>query len=94
MGMNTRVGRRIVVTHCKCLVVMKNDKDVKRMEVDLYGDYSDITRATNACVKKLKSKRVLIESIQQDSFYASMPVETFVKNADQVSRTEKVKEKD
>ena len=63
---------------------------MRETTVELYGDYSDITRATNACSKKLGCKRVLVKSVKLDAFYASMPLEKFIAEADQISRTEKV----
>lgn len=89
MGLKTRIGRRVVKTTCECVVFDKTKK-MRETNVELYGDYSDITRATNACIKRLGCKRVLVKSVKLDAFYASMPLEKFIAEADQISRTEKV----
>ena len=89
MGLKTRIGRRVVKTACECVVFDKKNK-MRETVVELYGDYSNITRATNACSKKLGCKRVLVKSVKLDAFYASMPLEKFIAEADQISRTEKV----
>lgn len=88
MGMSTRIGRNIVSTTCECIIVNK-DNNTEKKTVTLAGDYSDEVRATNACKKKLKVKRLLVQNIHTDRRYYSMPIETFVKNADRVTTTEK-----
>lgn len=89
MGMSTRIGRRINTTVCDCLIVDKDMNTVQR-EVVLHGDYSNITRATNACKKKLGVKRLLVQGIQTTSKYYSMPIDHFIEEADQVSETKEI----
>lgn len=86
MGMSTRIGRRIVSTTCDCIIV-NSDNNTERKTVTLSGDYSNETRATNACKKKLGVKRLLVQNISTDSTYYSMPIDTFIKNADKVNTT-------
>lgn len=86
MGMSTRIGRKITVTTCNCIVM--EGKDVTSKSVDLYGEYNDVTRATNACRKALGTQQVLVESVSHRSAYYSMPIKTFVENADQVTEKE------
>ena len=88
MGMSTRIGRNIVSTTCECIIVNK-DNNTEKKTVTLAGDYSNEVRATNACKKKLKVKRLLVQNISTNIRYYSMPIETFVKNADRVTTTEK-----
>lgn len=86
MGMSNRIGRRIMTTICDCLVSDK-DKNISQVTVTLHGNYSDPTRATNACKKKLGVKRLLVQGIETDVKYYSMPIDKFVTEADQVSET-------
>lgn len=88
MGMSTRIGRNVVSTTCECIIVNK-DNNTEKKTVTLAGDYSNEVRATNACKKKLKVKRLLVQNISTNTRYYSMPIETFVKNADRVTVTEK-----
>lgn len=88
MGMSTRIGRNVVSTTCECIIVNK-DNNTEKKTVVLAGDYSNETRATNACKKKLGVKRLLVQKISTDTHYYSMPIDTFVKNADKVTGTEK-----
>lgn len=88
MGMSTRIGRNIVSTTCECIIVNK-DNNTEKKTVTLAGDYSNEVRATNACKKKLKVKRLLVQNISTNIRYYSMPIETFVKNADRITTTEK-----
>ena len=88
MGMSTRIGRNIVSTTCECIIV-NNDNNTEKKTVVLAGDYSNETRATNACKRKLKVKRLLVQNISTDIRYYSMPIEKFVKSADKVTVTEK-----
>lgn len=85
--MSTRIGRNVVRTTCECIIVNK-DNNTEKKTVVLAGDYTNETRATNACKKKLGVKRLLVQSIRTDTRYYSMPIDTFVKNADKVTVTE------
>ena len=86
--MSTRIGRNVVSTTCECIIVNK-DNNTEKKTVVLAGDYSNEVRATNACKKKLKVKRLLVQNISKNTRYYSMPIETFVKNADKVTVTER-----
>lgn len=86
MGMSTRIGRRVTVTKCDCMIVDESN-DVSEEQVVLYGDYNDMTRAQNAVRKKLQNNRVLVKAIHQSYFYASMPIEKFLDEADQITET-------
>jgi hypothetical protein len=68
---------------------VNKDNNTEKKTVTLAGDYSNEVRATNACKKKLKVKRLLVQNISTNIRYYSMPIETFVKNADRVTTTEK-----
>ena len=86
--MSTRIGRNVVSTTCECIIVNK-DNNTEKKTVTLAGDYSNEVRATNACKKKLKVKRLLVQTISTNIRYYSMPIETFVKYADRVTTTER-----
>lgn len=83
MGMSTRIGRKITVTTCNCIVMDGND--ITNKTVKLYGEYNDVTRATNAVRKELGTQQVLVESVSYKVSYYSMPIKTFIENADQVT---------
>lgn len=85
MGAITRICRTVTVTLCECLYVDENN-DTHKADVKLYGDYSNLIRATNACKKKLNRTRVLVKNIRQEEYSVSMPMETFLENADHVRR--------
>lgn len=85
MGVSTRIGRRISTTRCTCMYI--EDNVPKHVEVLVDGNYNDLTRLTNACKKKLNVKQLLVESFEQTCRYYSMPIDTFVKYADQVTET-------
>lgn len=84
MGMSNRIGRKVTENVCHCIVVDKHN-NTTRQDVVLYGDYSNDVRANNAVRRKLHSTRVLIESVETREFYASMPIEQFIKDADQIT---------
>lgn len=84
MGKSTRVGRRVFVTECDCITI-ENNNPVK-ITVQLYGDYNDEKRASNAVRKQLGTEKVLVKDIRRTSLYYSMPIETFIKNADKVTK--------
>lgn len=86
MGMSTRIGRKITVTTCNCIVM--EGKDVTNRTVKLYGEYNDVTRATNAVRKQLGTQQALVESVSHQVAYYSMPIKTFIENADQVTERE------
>ena len=89
MGMSNRIGRRVMTTTCDCLIVDKNN-NTSQETVILYGNYTDPTRATNACKKKLGVKRLLVQGIQSTTKYYSMPVDKFITEADHVSETKEI----
>jgi hypothetical protein len=91
MGAMTRICRTLTVTICDCLYVDENN-DTQKAEVKLYGDFSNPVRATNACKKKLNRTRVLVKDIRQEEYSVSMPMETFLENADHVSKKKHKKE--
>lgn len=84
MGMSTRVGRRIAKATCHCIIIENNE--VVHKDYVLYGDYSEPKRATKAIEKQYGIESVLVESIDMDSTYYSMPIETFIANADKASK--------
>lgn len=87
MSMSTRIGRYINVVTCNCVVVDEQN-NVTHEQVKLYGDYTIEKRIQNAVKRKLGNERVLVESHQKDTYYASMPIEKFIKEAD-VTRKDK-----
>lgn len=81
MGLSTRIGRRITSTTCECLIV-NSENNTEKKTVILSGDYTNETRATNACKKRLGVKRLLVQHISTESNYYSMTISEFVKHAD------------
>lgn len=75
-----RIGRRIYETKCQVMYADVNN-DLQEMEVLLYGEF-DQKHAQLACERALDNKRVIVQSFSTESYYASMPIETFVKYAD------------
>lgn len=88
MGAMTRICRTVPITICDCLYVDENN-DTKQEQVKLYGDYTNIVRATNACKKKLNRTRVLVKNISKEEYSVSMPMEAFMENADHVTKKAK-----
>ena len=86
--MSTRIGRRIMRTTCECLIV-NNKNNTEKKTVILEGNYSNETRATNACKKRLGVKKLLVQNISTESTYYSMPIDTVVKYANKIKSTEK-----
>lgn len=80
MSANNRIGRNISVMICDCIVV-ERDNTTHEETVKLYGNFSDVTRAQNAVRKKLNNSRVLVKNWHKESFYASMNLEDFIKQA-------------
>lgn len=85
MGAMTRICRTIPVTICDCIYIDENNNSCQA-DVKLYGDFTNLTRATNACKKKLNRTRVLVRGIKKETYSASMPMETFLENADHVNK--------
>lgn len=79
-----RIGRRIYVTHCKG-IGFDEDNNMIDIEVDLVGNVSDLQRANWRVRKKLNNQRVTLSSIERTSKYYSMPLETFIDNADSIT---------
>lgn len=75
-------------TTCECLIV-NNKNNTEKKTVILEGNYSNETRATNACKKRLGVKKLLVQNISTESTYYSMPIDTFVKYANKIKSTEK-----
>ena len=65
------------------------NNDTKQEQVKLYGDYTNIVRATNACKKKLNRTRLLVKNISKDEYSVSMTMEAFMANADHVTKKAK-----
>lgn len=80
MGSSNRIGRSVTVMVCDCIVVDKNNTTHEET-VKLYGDLCDAKRAQNAVCKKLGNPRVLLKNWHKESFYASMKLEDFIKQA-------------
>ena len=75
-----RIGRRVYKTVCQC-VVFDADNNRKEIEVEVWGEY-DVTRAEKKAREVTGIKRLLVNSVRIENFYASMPLEKFVELAD------------
>ena len=84
----TRICRTIPVTICDCIYMDENNNSCQA-DVKLYGDFTNLTRATNACKKKLNRTRVLVKNISEEEYSVSMPMEAFMANADHVTKKAK-----
>lgn len=91
-----RIGRNVGITHCVGLFYDSQnvkhrleDKDETGREYGLlYGLYT-VEKAQRKLVKKLGTDRILVESVQQEEFYASMLLEDFISNSNtQITRKE------
>ena len=74
-----RIGRRIQICHCIGKVVAKGK--LIDFEYDLYGDYSDPMKATNALRQRLGDSSILITSVEVESDYYSIPIRLFLEVA-------------
>ena len=92
MGMNTRIVRRIVYTICDCSYI-DDGNNVKHATVKLGGDYYYLERARNACAKKLGVPNLMVEHMEQKAYYASMPMDKFLQEADKITEVSLYKEK-
>ncbi len=77
---HNRIGRRITKTKCKGEYYNEQNKKLP-YEIVLWGDFN-LDVATRRVAKQLGTERHMIESIEYESYYASMPLETFDKYAD------------
>lgn len=78
-----RIGRRVYKTICACEYYDDNNEK-QEMEVELWGEYG-IDRAEKHARQQAGNNRLAVRSVKVESFYASMPLETFVKNADVIT---------
>lgn len=83
MSNHNRVGRRVYVTVCEC-VLFDDDNEMKTETIELYGNINDKEHATSKVAKKLGTNRVIVKKMETSSKYYSMPLETFIENADSV----------
>lgn len=84
---HNRIGRTIVKTKCRGMYYNENQEKLP-YDIVLWGDY-DLDKATRKVSKKLGTERHIIESIEYESYYASMPLETFDELADLKTENEK-----
>lgn len=80
MSLSGKIGRTITECVCNCILVEK-DNSISRKQVTIYGDYKAEKWLSNAVKRKLNNENVLIESYTKRSYYYSMDIETFIKNA-------------
>lgn len=82
MGKSDRIGRSVRENTCHCVILAK-DNTMTRQDVVLYGDYRNETRMNNAVRRKLpKGTRFLVEKMDTREFFASMPIDKFLRDAD------------
>lgn len=82
-----RIGRTFYKTYCDCWYIDGNN-EVRPLEYVLDGYYNDAIRAQTAIAKELGQTSVAVKNITHKSFYASMPVESFLELADFISEDE------
>ncbi len=78
-----RIGRRIYKTRCECEFYDDNNERQETV-VELWGEYG-VDRAEKYARQEVGNNRLIVKSVKVTSFYASMPLETFVKNADAIT---------
>lgn len=74
-----RIGRRIQTCHCIGKTVAKGK--LIDFECDLYGNYSDPVKATNALRQRLGDSFISITRVETESNYYSIPTRLFLKVA-------------
>lgn len=75
-----RIGRNIVITYCRGFFY--NEQNQKTgFFVRLWGDYT-LEKATAQVMTKMGTQRLMIEAVEYDGMYCSMPLEKFVDNCD------------
>lgn len=79
-----RIGRRVFTTMCHCLMYDKDNNPVE-IDVPLLGNINSIERATTKAAKQLGTQRVIVKSMETNSYYYSMPISEFINNADKVT---------
>lgn len=79
-----RIGRLIEKTTCKGTYYTKDNRK-QDFQVSVWGHH-DVVRMTRKVRNILQTDRFLIdpESLKYDEFWASMPLEKFVENADKM----------
>lgn len=82
-----RIGRNIVVTYIRGFFYNAANSKTGFF-LKLWGDY-DLERATKSAAQKLGTSRLLVEAVEYDGFFCSMPLETFVENCDVVIQNER-----
>lgn len=75
-----RIGRRINITYCRGFFYNTQNAKTGFFET-LWGDY-DLERATREIAKKMGTQRLMIEAVEYDEMFCSMPLSTFVENCD------------
>lgn len=73
------IGRTVTFSHCKGQRVVNGE--FEPFEYELLGDYSKLTKATNALRRRLKDPTITITSVETDSDYYSMSIKLFVETA-------------
>lgn len=84
MANDNRIGRRVYMTTCHCLMYDKDNNPVE-LDVPIIGKPLDIARAQTKVQKQIGTKRVIIQSMDTESHYYSMLTSEFIKNADQIT---------
>lgn len=81
---HNRIGRLIQTTRCKGEYYDKNNQKWP-FDIKVWGKY-DVDSMTRKVKTVLKTDRFLInpDTIEHDEFWASMPIDKFVDNADRM----------
>lgn len=76
-----RIGRTFYKTYCDCRMLNEHN-DIIQYDFVLDGYYNDKVKAQNAVSKLCPNASVMVVNITHTSFYASMPIDDFLKYAD------------
>ena len=82
-----RIGRKIIITYVRGFFYNEQNNKTGFFK-RLWGDY-DLERATKQLTQIMGTNRLLIEAVEYDCMYCSMPLEKFVDNCDVKIQNEK-----
>lgn len=80
---NGRIGRTITRTYCSCSVVVEkgSERKTEYFAETLYGSYN-LQRAQKELRRRKHDSTINVHSVDVESGYYSMPLETFLEHAE------------
>ena len=80
-----RIGRNFIKTYCDCRV-LNSDNNIEEMEISFLGYCADKIAAQQKLSKMYPNTAIQVTNLTHVIFYASMTVENFIKNADDIQK--------